>query len=62
MVFNTIDSTYDEIWVDKFGKTIMEKNRNSETPIIVRYMHEHKHPTGGTSNSKIVFEFLVNDR
>ncbi|CAF5024263.1 unnamed protein product, partial [Rotaria sp. Silwood1] len=50
MVFNTTDSTYDEIWVDKFGRTITEKYRKLKTAMIVRYIHEYKYPNVDISN------------
>ncbi|CAF4296765.1 unnamed protein product, partial [Adineta steineri] len=50
MVFNTTDSTYDELWIDKFGKTITEKNRKLKTPTIIRYIHQFKYPNIDISN------------
>ncbi|CAF0998634.1 unnamed protein product [Adineta steineri] len=50
MVFNTTDSTYDELWIDKFGKTVTEKNRKLKTPTIIRYIHEFKYPNIDISN------------
>lgn len=55
MLFNTTDSTYDEIWVDKFGRTMHEKFRKFKTATIVRYMHEFKYPNAGISNSKLFY-------
>ena len=52
MAFNITDSTYDEIWIEKFGKTMTKKNRKLKTPIIIRYIHEYKYPQVNTSNSK----------
>ncbi len=52
MVFNTTDSIYDEIWIDKFGKFVIEKNRKLKTPMIIRYIHEFKYPNIETSDSK----------
>lgn len=52
MVYNTNDSTYDEMWVDKFGKVVTDQYRKFKTPMIVRYIHEFKYPTVDTSNSK----------
>ncbi|CAF1500938.1 unnamed protein product, partial [Adineta ricciae] len=50
MILNTTDSTYDEIWVDKFGRSVLEKHRKLKSSIIVRYSHEFKYPTMDTSN------------
>ncbi|CAF1201178.1 unnamed protein product [Rotaria sordida] len=50
MIFNTTDSTYDEIWIDKFGKTITEKYRKLKTAMIIRYIHEFKYPNIDISN------------
>jgi hypothetical protein len=52
MLFNTTESIYDEIEVNKFGKFITEKHRKLKTPIIVRYIHELKYPSIDTSDSK----------
>jgi hypothetical protein len=52
MVFNTTESIYDEIGVNKFGKFITEKHRKLKTPMIVRYIHEFKYPSIDTSESK----------
>jgi hypothetical protein len=52
MIFNTTDSTYDEIWIDKFSRTVTEKYRKFKTSMIVRYIHEFKYPNAETSNSK----------
>jgi hypothetical protein len=46
MIFNTTDSTYDEIWIEKFGKNITEKYRKFKTSMIVRYIHEFKYSIG----------------
>ncbi|UJR15454.1 hypothetical protein I4U23_002397 [Adineta vaga] len=50
MISNTTDSTYDEIWLNKFGGMVLEKHRKLKSPIIVRYIHEFKYPTVDTSN------------
>jgi hypothetical protein len=55
MVFNTTDSIYDEISVDKFGRIVTEKSRKLKTPMIVRYIHEFKYPNIGTSDSKYLY-------
>jgi hypothetical protein len=55
MVLNTTDSTYDEIWIDKFGKTVMGKYRKLKTSMIVRYIHELKYPNVDISNSKCFY-------
>jgi hypothetical protein len=52
MIYNTSDSTYDEIWIDKFGKIATDQYRKFKTPMIVRYIHEFKYPKPETSNSK----------
>ncbi len=52
MVYNTSDSTYDEMWIDKFGKIVTDQYRKFRTPMIVRYIHEYKYPNPDTSNSK----------
>jgi len=52
MIYNTSDSTYDEMWIDKFGKIVMDQYRKFKTPMIVRYIHEFKYPRVETSNSK----------
>lgn len=52
MVYSRNDSTYDEMWVDKFGKVVTDQYRKFKTPMIVRYIHEFKYPTADTSNGK----------
>ena len=52
MVFNASDATYDEMWVDKFGRTVTDQYRKFKTPMIVRYVHEFKYPKADISNSK----------
>lgn len=52
MVYSRNDSTYDEMWVDKFGKIVTDQYRKFKTPMIVRYIHEFKYPTADTSTSK----------
>lgn len=60
MIYNTSDLTYDEMWVDKFGKIVTDQYRKFKTPMIVRYIHEFKYPRLEISNSKfeIIFERL----
>ena len=52
MIYNTTDSTYDEMWVEKFGKIVTDQYRKFQTPMIVRYLHELKYPNEDISNSK----------
>ncbi len=59
MVLNTTEAIYDEISVDKFGKKITEKYRKLKSPMIVRYIHEFKYPTIGTSDSKYLGSFRL---
>ena len=55
MVFNSTDSTYDEVWIDKFGRTMTEQLRKLPTPVIIRYVYELKYPTGNTSKCEWPF-------
>ncbi|CAF1341226.1 unnamed protein product [Rotaria sordida] len=50
MIFNSSDSTYDEMWVEKFGKIVTDQYRKFKMPMIVRYIHEFKYPKLDTSN------------
>jgi hypothetical protein len=59
MIYNTSDSTYDEMWIDKFGKLVTDQYRKFQTPMIVRYIHEFKYPQLGVSNSKILYIRLI---
>ena len=52
MVYNKTNSNYNEIWIEKFGKTVIARHRKSKTPIIIQYIHEFKYPKVGTSNSE----------
>ncbi|CAF3395990.1 unnamed protein product [Rotaria socialis] len=52
MVYNTTDSTYDEISIDKFGRTVTAKHRKLRAATIIRYIHEFKYPSVDTSDSK----------
>ena len=61
MVFNATKSIYDEIEVQKFGKSIVEKHRQLETPMLVRYIHPFTYPTLDRSDSKYLSMFGVND-
>jgi hypothetical protein len=54
MIYNSSDSTYDEMWVEKFGKIVTDQYRKFQTPMIVRYIHEFKYPNANTSNSKSI--------
>jgi len=51
MIYNITDSTYNEMWVDKFGKIITDQYRKFQTPMIVRYIHEYKYPNSKNNNS-----------
>jgi hypothetical protein len=55
MIFNASDSTYGEMWVEKFGRIVTDQYRKFKTPMIVRYVHEYKYPKADTSNSKSTF-------
>ena len=57
MVFNTAKSVYDEVEVDKFGKSVTEKHRQLETPMFIRYIHEFTYPTFDRSDSKYLSIF-----
>ncbi|CAF0938219.1 unnamed protein product [Adineta steineri] len=50
MVYNASDSTYGEMWVEKFGRIVTDQYRKFKTPMIVRYIHEFKYPTADISN------------
>ncbi|UJR31341.1 hypothetical protein I4U23_018836 [Adineta vaga] len=50
MIFNASDSTYNEMWVDKFGRIVTDQYRKFKTPMIIRYVHEFKYPTREISN------------
>jgi len=52
MIYNRTDSTYDEIWIDKFGRVKTDQYRKFQKPMIIRYIHEYKYPTKENSNSK----------
>jgi hypothetical protein len=54
MIYNSSDSTYDEMWVEKFGKIVTDQYRKFQTSMIVRYIHEFKYPNANTSNSKSI--------
>lgn len=51
MVFNPATSVYDEMEVDKFGKSMTEKHRQLKTPMFIRYIHEFTYPTLDRSDS-----------
>ena len=53
MVFNASDTTYSEMWVEKFGRMVTDQYRKFKTPMIIRYIHELKYPTADISNSKL---------
>lgn len=52
MIYNSSDSTYDEMWVDKFGKIVTDQYRKFKTLMAVRYIHEYKYPRYEISDSK----------
>lgn len=52
MIFNSTDATYDEMWIEKFGRSVTDQYRKFKTPMIVRYVHEFKYPRVETSNSE----------
>ena len=52
MVSNKSDLSYNEMWVDKFGKTVTGPHRKLKVPMTIRHIHERKYPVVGTSNSK----------
>ena len=54
MIYNSTDTTYDEMWIEKFGRTVTDQYRKFKTPMVVRYIHEFKYPTLETSNSKSI--------
>ncbi len=54
MVFNASDSTYEEMWIEKFGKILTDQYRKFKTPMIIRYVHEFKYPKVEISNSKLI--------
>lgn len=45
MIYNQTDSTYDEMWLEKFGRLRTDQFRKFQTPMIVRYVHPYKYPT-----------------
>jgi hypothetical protein len=57
MIFNASDSTYDEMWIEKFGGMATDQYRKFKTPMNVRYVHEFKYPKADTSNSKSKYYF-----
>jgi hypothetical protein len=54
MVYNRTGSTYDELWLDKFGRTPMDHRRQLQTPMIIRYIHEYTFPVRNRSTSNHV--------
>ncbi|CAF3052787.1 unnamed protein product [Rotaria socialis] len=50
MTYNSSDSTFHEMWLEKFGTLATDQYRTFYVPMFIRYIHELKYPNADTSN------------
>ncbi|CAF4022418.1 unnamed protein product [Rotaria magnacalcarata] len=50
MTYNSSDSTFHEMWLEKFFTLVTDQYRKFHVPMFIRYIHELKYPNANTSN------------